>query len=181
MRSLIRSSQNHRLLLLLLLGGSALAGLLIVQISCSGTGSPMSTGGTGTMNVSLTDPPTCAVPNGPYEHVYVTIRSVQANLSSSAGDGSSGWQELAPELNSQPMQIDLFAASSNSCLLTALGSNTALPVGTYQQIRLILVPNDGSGGPVPSSNACGNQGYNCVVLQESSILSFNFPVRRTPG
>lgn len=181
MKSFIRSFQKNRLVFLVLLGASALAGLLVVQMSCSGMGSPMSTGGTGTINVSLTDPPTCAVPNGPYEHVYVTIRSVQANISSSAGDGSSGWQELAPQLNSQPMQIDLFAAGSNSCLLTSLGSNTALPVGTYQQIRLILVPNDGSGGAVPSSNACGDQGYNCVILQDSSIHELQLSSQANTG
>jgi len=40
-----------------------------------------------------------------------------------------------------------------------LGSNTALPAGTYQQIRLLLVANDGGGGPVPAANACNNQGF----------------------
>ena len=128
----------------------------------------MSAGGPGTINVSLSDPPSCAPPNGVFEHVYVSIRSVQANISSTAGDGDSGWQELVPQLNSQPMQIDLFAAGPNACLLTMLGSNTALPSGTYQQIRLLLVANDGGGGPVPSSNACGSQGYNCVILSDGS-------------
>jgi hypothetical protein len=113
--------------------------------------------------VSLTDPPTCAFPNGAFDHVYVTIRSVQAHTSATADDNSGGWQELAPQLNTQPKQIDLFSAASNTCLLTALGSNTALPVGTYQQIRLLLVPNDG-GGPLPASNACAGQGFNCVFL-----------------
>ena len=120
--------------------------------------------GTGTVRVSITDPPSCAFPNGNFDHVYVTIRSVQAHTSATAGDNTPGWQELAPQLNSQPMQIDLFKAGPNACLLTMLGSNTALPAGTYQQIRLLLVPNDGGGGPVPSANACGNQGYNCVQL-----------------
>jgi len=124
----------------------------------------MSGGGTGTINVSLTDPPSCKFPNGAFDHVYVTIRSVQANMSATADDNSGGWQELAPQLNAQPKQIDLFAAASNTCLLTALGSNTALPVGTYQQIRLLLVPNDGGGGPLPATNACAGQGFNCVFL-----------------
>jgi hypothetical protein len=96
--------------------------------------------------------------------VYVTIRSVQAHTSATADDNSGGWQELTPQLNAQPKQIDLFAAASNTCLLTALGSNTALPVGSYQQIRLLLVPNDGGGGPLPNTNACAGQGFNCVFL-----------------
>jgi hypothetical protein len=138
-------------------------------IGCSGSGSGTSNGGTATVHVSLTDPPSCKVPNGNFEHVYVTIRSVQAHTSASAGDDTPGWQELAPQLNTEPMQIDLFAAGQTACLLTTLGSNTALPAGTYQQIRLLLVANDGGGGPVPATNACGNQGFNCAVLQDGSV------------
>ena len=138
-------------------------------VGCSGSGSGTSNGGTGTINVSITDPPSCKFPNGAFQHVYVTIRSVQAHTSASAGDNTPGWQELAPQLNTEPMQIDLFAAGQTACLLTTLGSNTALPAGTYQQIRLLLVANDGGGGPVPSTNACGNQGFNCAVLQDGSV------------
>jgi hypothetical protein len=138
-------------------------------VGCSGSGSGMSNGGTATVHVSLTDPPSCKVPNGNFQHVYVTIRSVQAHTSDSAGDNTPGWQELAPQLNTEPMQIDLFAAGQTACLLTTLGSNTALPAGTYQQIRLLLVANDGGGGPVPATNACGNQGFNCAVLQDGSV------------
>jgi Domain of unknown function (DUF4382) len=49
-------------------------------------------------------------------------------------------------------------------LLTALGSNAALRVGAYQQIRLLLVPNDGGGSLLPVSNASAGQGFNCVFL-----------------
>jgi hypothetical protein len=141
-----------------------LACLATALVSCGGGVNTISGGGTGTINVSLTDPPSCAFPNGAFDHVYVTIRSVQAHTSTTADDNSGGWQELAPQLNAHPKQIDLFAAASNTCLLTALGSNTALPVGTYQQIRLLLVPNDGGGGPLPPTNACAGQGFNCVFL-----------------
>jgi len=138
-------------------------------VSCGG-GSNSSMGPqTGSMTVTLTDPPSCKFPNGAFEHVYVSIRSVQAHTSTTANDNTPGWQELAPQLNSAPMQIDLFSAASNTCLLTQLGSNTALPVGTYQQIRLLLVPNDGSGGATPSTNACGSNGFNCVVLHDGTV------------
>jgi len=111
----------------------------------------------------------------------VTIRSVQAHTSATADDNTPGWQELAPQLNTQPMQIDLFAAGQTACLLTTLGSNTALPAGTYQQIRLLLVPNDGGGGPVPSTNACGNQGFNCVVLQDGSVHELQLSSQANTG
>jgi hypothetical protein len=155
--------------LLFWVGGlGALIALATALISCSGTPAPFAASGTGTVSVSMTDPPSCAFPNGSFQHVYVSIRSVQAHTSATADDSTPGWQELAPQLNKLPLQIDLFAAG-NACLLTELGSNTALPTGTYQQIRLLLVANDGGGGPVPASNACGSQGYNCVVLHDGSV------------
>jgi hypothetical protein len=138
-------------------------------ISCGGSGSSMPNGGTGTVHVSITDPPSCKFPNGDFQHIYVTIRSVQAHTSATADDNTPGWQELAPQLNTQPMQIDLLAEGQTACLLTTLGSNTALPAGTYQQIRLLLVANDGGGGAAPAANACGNQGFNCAVLQDGSV------------
>ena len=151
------------------LGGLILlVGFAIALTSCAGGTNTISGVGTGTINVSLTDSPSCAFPNGAFDHVYITIRSVQAHTSATADDNSGGWQELALQLNSQPKQIDLFAAASNACLLTALGSNTALPAGTYQQIRLLLVPNDGGGGPLPTTNFCAGQGFNCVFLHDAN-------------
>jgi hypothetical protein len=150
---------------------TALAVFAAALISCSGSGSGtmMSSGGMGTINVSITDPPRCRFPNGAFDHVFVTISSVRAHVNAGASEGTPGWQELVPQLNDQPMQIDLFASASTACLLTTLGSNTALPAGNYQQIRLILLANDGGSGPLPVSNACGNQGFNCVVLQDGSV------------
>jgi hypothetical protein len=146
---------------------AALVGLGVFLVSCgSGTGS--AGGGSGQITVNLSDPPSCASPNGPFTHVYVTIRSVQANTSATADDNSAGWQELAPQLNTSPKQIDLFSLAGNACLLVTLGSNNALPAGSYQQIRLLLVPNSGSNGPFPNNNQCSG-GYNCVVLSDGSI------------
>jgi hypothetical protein len=125
--------------------------------------------GTGTINVSITDPPSCKFPNGSFQHVYVTIISVRAHINPDADDSAPGWQELVPQLMAQPIQIDLFSAGAQACLLTTLGSNTGLPAGTYQQIRLILLANDGSNGLAPAANSCGNQGFNCVVLRDGSI------------
>src|SRR5262249_6614501 len=151
-------------LLVLAAAGSTVVGI----VGCGGSSNTTMTPQTSNIRVTLTDPPSCKFPNGAFDHVYVTIRSVQANITATADDRPSGWQELAPQLNSAPMQVDLFSAASNTCLLTHLGSNSALPAGTYQQIRLLLVPNDGSGGATPSTNACGASGYNCVVLHDGA-------------
>src|SRR5258708_18553581 len=93
----------------------------------------------GTVSVSISAPPSCMAPNGDFMHVFITIRSVQAHASATADDNSSGWVELAPQLNSKPMQIDLFSKPDTNCVLAQLGSTSTLPAGSIQQIRLLLV------------------------------------------
>jgi hypothetical protein len=140
-----------------------------IIISCGGGTNMLQGPNTGTINVSLSDPPSCMPPNGQFMHVFITVRSVQAHISASAGDNSPGWQELAPQLASAPMQLDLFSKANTNCVLAQLGS-ASLPVGSYQQIRLLLVSNSPAAGTgVPSSNACAGNGFNCVVLADSSI------------
>ena len=138
--------------------------------SCGGN-SPsmnMTTTAMGTVSVTLSDPPSCMPPNGQFTHVYITVRSVQANIDANANDSSSDWQELAPQLANAPMQIDLFSKPETTCVLAQLGS-ASLPVGKYQQIRLLLVSNSpGMNDAVPSNNACGENGYNCVVLADGT-------------
>jgi hypothetical protein len=113
----------------------------------------------------LSDPATCAGPNGPFMHVYVTITDVQANISSSAGDKDSGWTDLTPGLSSQPKQIDLLGQANNQCFLATLGATQQLQAGTYQQIRLILADNSAS----VSNNLCSNSA-NCVQLSSDNSM-----------
>ena len=182
MPRLLPQKSNNPVLIAWPFSLAVLAALAAVLGGCGGSSFTGFTGsGMGTINVSITDPPSCKVPNGDFEHVYVTIRSVQAHTSATADDNTPGWQELAPQLNTQPMQIDLFAAGPNACLLTMLGSNTALPAGTYQQIRLLLVPNDGGNGPLPANNACSNQGFNCAVLNDGSIHELQLSSQANTG
>ena len=143
--------------------------ILLLSGCGSGSSTPAASASTGTINLSISDPPSCKNPNGNFTHVYITVRSVQAHIDPNASDSSSGWQELAPQLAALPMQIDLFSTSQTNCVLAQLGS-ASLPVGNYQQIRLLLVSNNpAASDAVPSSNACAGHGYNCVVLSDSSI------------
>jgi hypothetical protein len=150
--------------------------LLILMIAgttvgCGGGGNmtSMPSNATGTVTVSISDPPSCKKPNGNFAHVYITVRSVQAHIDPHADDNSSGWQELAPQLANQPMQIDLFSETQTNCVLAQLGS-ASLPVGSYQQIRLLLVSNNPSAGSAtPASNACAGNGYNCVVMADGTM------------
>ena len=149
---------------------AVLAALVAVALTLVTCGKTIITGqlnnGMATVNVSISDPPSCLPPAGNFKSVFITIRSVQAHISATADDNSPGWVELVPELNSQPVQLDLLNLPANgACLLKQLGSNTSLPAGDYQQIRLLLVANNSSSSTVPATNACSTLGqvFNCVV------------------
>jgi hypothetical protein len=157
---------------------------ILMAVGCGGNAPTMQSSSMGAVSVSVSDPPSCmaatpgaaaavpggtAAPSGTFTSVFVTIRSIQAHISATADDTSSGWQELAPQLVSNPVQVDLLHLPANGqCLLEQLGS-TSLPAGDYQQIRLILLANAAPSGPAPSTdtNACfkqlGGDVFNCVV------------------
>jgi hypothetical protein len=113
----------------------------------------------GTIHVSISDPPTCAAPNGPYSHVWVTVREVLIHRNADAENNDGGWISLTPELKENPRQIDLLGGGQ-TCVLAQLGTAQVEP-GSYGQIRLLLVANNAASGI--ANNQCGNAA-NCVVL-----------------
>src|SRR5260370_7619125 len=148
---------------------AVLASLVAVALTLVTCGKTTITGqinnGMATVNVSISDPPSCSPPAGNFKSVFITIRSVQAHISTTADDNSPGWVELVPDLNTHPVQVDLLNLPANgTCLLKQLGSNTSLPAGDYQQIRLLLVADNSGSSAVLSSNACATLGqvFNCV-------------------
>ena len=147
--------------------GLVLAAILVAACSSSGSSAPVTPAAPAmaTASVMLSDPATCSGPTGPFAHVFVTITDVQANVSSSAGDGDSGWTDLTPSLSSQPKQVDLLGQANNQCFLATLGDTQQLQAGVYQQIRLILADN----GATVANNACGNS-TNCVVLSADNSV-----------
>jgi hypothetical protein len=64
------------------------------------------------------------------------------HTSATADDNSPGWVEFVPELNTQPVQVDLLNLPANgACLLKTLGSNSSLPAGTTNRFDSFL-PTD---------------------------------------
>lgn len=88
---------------------------------------------TGTLHVSMTDAPACG-----FDHVYVTVNKVRVNASASAADGDGGWTDIAL---TTPQKIDLLSLTNG--VLTDLGT-APLAAGQYQQLRLVLSPNQGN-------------------------------------
>ena len=144
----------------------AVAALLVA--ACSSVSGNVSTSGMGAVTTMISDPATCATPNGPFSHVFVTITDVKAHTSPTAGANDSGWVDLTPSLASAPKQVDLLGLANNQCFLASLGDAQQIQAGTYQQIRVILASDSTS----ISSNACGNGSANCVELSKDS-LSFH--------
>lgn len=110
------------------LGASA---LLATLAACGGGGGDG--GGTGTLRLALTDAPACG-----YESVNVTVERVRVHQSSGAADNAAGWSEI---VLAQPKTIDLLDLTNGA--LEELGQ-TALPAGTYTQLRLVLAANNGN-------------------------------------
>src|SRR5215469_12416353 len=143
--------------------GFGLAVCLAVSLTaCGGSGSQSTNNSSGmapTVNLTVSDPHTCAGPSGPFSHIYVTITDVEIHPSSSAGPNDPGWVDLTPNLKNNPQQVDLLAQANNQCFLASLGSTTQLQSGSYQQIRIFLAANSVS----VQSNQCGMTA-NCVML-----------------
>ncbi|MGE5337135.1 MAG: DUF4382 domain-containing protein [Gemmatimonadota bacterium] len=114
-----------------------------VLAACGGGGSSTSTS-QGTLRVALTDAPSCG-----FDQVKVTVDRVRVHQSASASDTDSGWSEVV--LN-PPRKIDLLTLTNG--VLYNLGQ-TALPAGQYQQVRLVLGSNSGSGTPANSVMPAG--------------------------
>src|ERR1700722_5898875 len=142
--------------------------------------------------VTVTNPSTCSVPvlkgnlrprinlspavaatPSTTRHIYVTLRGIQANPNASADDDSPGWVQLAPALARTPRQFDLLAQSEESCPANLLVP-TAVPAGVYRQIRLQISSNEpASDHSVLDQNACGENGFNCVVTEEGDLRAIN--------
>jgi len=91
--------------------------------------------------------------------VYVTVTDVKIHASATAADSDPGWIDLTPSLKNSPQQIDLLGQANKQCFLATLGSTTQLQPGSYQQLRIMLAPNN--------SNVTGDKcrgAVNCVVL-----------------
>jgi len=119
-----------------LFGNLMFAILAALVLAACGGGGGGGIGGTGsndmgTLHVVMTDAPACG-----YDAVNITVDRVRVHQSSSAVDGDTGWSEI---VLSPARRINLLSLANGA--LEDLGQ-TALPAGTYTQLRLVLAVND---------------------------------------
>jgi hypothetical protein len=174
----LRKAVSLRKLFPIAIAVSCLSVAALFIAACSSMKGTVGTSGMAKINVMVSDPATCATPNGPFSHVFVTITDVQAHLSPSAGPNDSGWVDLTPSLKTAPKQVDLLGLANNQCFLASLGDTQQLQAGTYQQIRVILASDSTS----ITTNSCGNGSANCIQLtNDSSFHTLNLSSEAQTG
>jgi len=133
--------------------------------------------GGGTVNVRINSvSPSPAGPMAPnIQHLFVTLRGIEAHPSAFASGDSPDWRQLAPELENQPIQIDLMAPPSsdgNACA-RGLVARTFVRADTYRQVRLQLISNQPAADErLPQHNNCALSGFNCVVAKNGQTYPF---------
>lgn len=136
-----------------------LAALLCIALTACGGGGdapPTQQPQTGSMRVAITDAPTCG-----YEAVHVSIARIRVHKSGGAADTDAGWSEI---VLSPAKRVELLSLSNG--LLSELGQ-VSLETGRYQQMRLVLAPNDAA---TPLANAVTPTGAAPVALNTPSAL-----------
>lgn len=105
------------------------------------------------------------------QHIFVTLRGIEATASAIPNDDSPNWRELAPKLATEPQQLDLLAHNNDSCDRTQnTFADVAIPADAYRQIRLRLASTQPATDETAlEENACGSVGFNCVVTADGRI------------
>jgi hypothetical protein len=132
-----------------------LAALPLALLTACGGGGGTDDSGSGTMRVAMTDAPACG-----YQAVNVTVQKVRVHQSAGAGESDAGWQEVV--LN-PAKRIDLLTLTNG--VLEELGQ-TALPAGSYTQLRLQLASN----ADTPMANSVVTAADGEVALDTPSAL-----------
>ena len=104
------------------------------------------------------------------QHIFLTLRGIEANPSANADEGSPDWQELAPKFATHLAQVDLLAPGGDSCEAETF-EDVAVPADAYHQIRLRLAPNlpELPSESVLEENSCGTVGLNCMVTSDGRV------------
>jgi len=122
----------------------------------------------GTMNVSFHGAAGPATSSNSFSirHIFVTVSGVEISA-----DGSSRWDEIAPELENKPIQIDLLAddVTAEQRLVEA-----QVAPGNYSAVRLRVAPESVNANFAPGENMCRSAGVNCAVDWDGAIRSLIF-------
>ncbi|HEY5975667.1 MAG TPA: DUF4382 domain-containing protein [Geobacteraceae bacterium] len=134
--------------------------------SSGGSGTTSTAASTGTVKVSLTDAPTTSL-----DHVWVTVKEIRFHLSDLCDDPDDGGWLHYPLAT--PVTLDL--AALNNGIWSTLWDHIVLPVGNYQQIRVILA---GTDDPLASSAVAKGLTYNNQVDDTGAAFPLIIPAAK---
>jgi hypothetical protein len=121
------------------------------------------------MQITSSLPPPAPEGQPRIQHIFVTLRGIEANPDATADENSPDWQELAPNLSKEPVQIDLLSRPADSCEPN-ISARVSVPADAYRQLRLRLSPNQpDTTDPALQQNFCGSAAFNCVVTSDGNI------------
>ena len=106
------------------------------------------------------------------QSIHLSLRSVDIHLKSNSREKSSDWQELLPEFESQPLQVDLLNEDTNSP--HALAEGVLVPTGVYDMLRIRFEPKRSVGDVFHAKNECSRVTPSCVVMADGQILPLVF-------
>ncbi|CAG0978579.1 hypothetical protein ANAEL_01602 [Anaerolineales bacterium] len=146
--------------------GVVILALLLAGCGGGGGGGGSASSSTGVVKVSLTDAPTTEL-----DHVWITVKEIRFHMSGSCEDpDDGGWLRYA-----LPAPVTLDLAALNNGTWDTLWSGLALPVGNYQQIRLILA---GTNDPLTPSADVKGLLYNNQVYDNGSPYPLVIPAAK---
>lgn len=132
-------------------------------------------GKTGLMSVSLTDGP------GDFDHAWITVKEIWFHTSDASGPNEAGWLKFPL---AAPVTVDLVALGNGNAP-QPIWNNLTLPVGTYQQIRLFLVPtvtpNPPAGHTYFNEVVIGNNAYPLRIPDVQHGIKLNGTFQVTEG
>jgi len=143
--------------------------LTLLLGGCSGGGggvTPPTGATTGTAKVSLTDAPTTSL-----DHVWVTVKEIRFHMSELCDDPDDGGWLRHPLAT--PVTLDLTAL--NNGIWSTLWDAIVLPVGNYQQIRVILA---GTGDLLAPSAVAKGLDYNNQVDDNGAVFPLVIPAAK---
>ncbi|MDI1301523.1 MAG: DUF4382 domain-containing protein [bacterium] len=141
--------------------GASLLVALFMLAGCGGGGdSPLPRG---VVSVAVTD-----APSADFDNVWVTIHAIRFHTTDAAGPDEAGW--LTFQL---PAPVTVNLASLSNGVLSTVFSGLSLPVGHYQQIRLVL---DGAFDPLTASASANSLSWNDQVDYTVSSVQHHAPL-----
>ena len=136
--------------------------VILIMASCN-SGSDSTPASNGSVVASVTDAPAFG-----YNNVWITVKELWFHTDNAAGPNEAGWLKYAVT----PYTVDLLTLF-NGVTSPAIWNGIQLPVGTYQQIRIILVKT--TDALTASATADGLSYNNEVVDALGSVSPLYIP------